>query len=199
MSRYDQQYIHNDDVIEIDGEYYSNEGAESNGFVMCIDGQWYKEEETVYLENGDTIHIDDAGNDEVSETWHMTDEMVDSVDGRIYSGNGVDGYGAIKAHIERCYTLHIDDRTVYVHREFMEDPANSSHFARLGDSLIFAASGRGVPIVTAFNPTNVVDGDYVDYRGADCLDNWELPDEDEFVGPVVPINFNSNVPYLEAI
>jgi hypothetical protein len=51
----------NRDIFEIDGNYYTSDGARENGFIQLHDGDWIDEDNACYVESeGDYYHQDDC-------------------------------------------------------------------------------------------------------------------------------------------
>jgi len=102
-----QRYIHNDDAIEVDGEYYDVDYVSDNDIVCLHDGDyvplgsavyiesmgdWYlsDDDDVVYLPDGDAEHIDNVvrlANDE----WCLLDEAWQCAEsGNWYANDDID-------------------------------------------------------------------------------------------------------------
>ena len=100
--RGNEYYIHNDDVTEVDGEYYHDEYMSDNGIVELHDGEYTHQDNAVYIESSDEYYRSDdddicyaenTNQHELREdcwqcvesgNWYTDDEDSVEVDGELY-------------------------------------------------------------------------------------------------------------------
>ena len=178
VNRYDREHIRTDDAIEVDGEYYSEGGAEYHSIYQCAEcDEWCHEDDMVTLEDGDMVCDKHAAQCAVTEEWHLRSELVETeFDGRIYEGYAVQLWPSGElGWKEKCYVLSTTHGELYVHENVLGSAELATHFVQFGELLLPTRyEGHeffGKPVEQGFVPNNVVGGsETVDVT--DLIDEW---------------------------
>lgn len=185
MGRRYQDYFPNDDVIrcESNDDYYVAEYAEYHDIYECpIKGEWYHIDDLVQCEfgqyEGQYIHVDEAGFDELSQTYGAADDMT-NVNGKmipdefvgtcVVTGDDLDTRLAVHINVGTrrvprvWWSEELIEKThyVYVSADAFTSDEIVDNFVRCG-SLLLPNTYFGNP-VDCFEPTNVEYGD--EYEG----------------------------------
>jgi len=100
--RGDEYYVHNDDAVEVDGEYYHDDYLDDNGIVQLHDGEYTHQDNAVYIDScseyyreddEDIVYAENTNQHELKEdcwrcedsgNWYTDDEDSVEVDGKLY-------------------------------------------------------------------------------------------------------------------
>ena len=182
VGRY-QEWVDCEDVVcTVHNDYYTAEGAEYHDIRQCAeDGEWYSVDDMLTLDDGsdDMVHMRYAVTC-IDDLNYLRNDCYETVDGWVHEDNAVWCFvGNTYVAESHAYKLDVGNKSIYVHREALEDPTNLYLFVRCGD-LLLPNTYYGYAVTEHFVPSNLTTGDNCDYDEQSILaECWGLEPEKE--------------------